>query len=49
MTPGAGPVPQIGAFDNEDFLGDYTHIFGKMKELGKWGNSISSMVILTGT
>jgi hypothetical protein len=49
MTPGAGAVPQIVAFDNEDFLGDHTHIFGNMKEIGKWGNSISSMVILTGT
>jgi Beta/Gamma crystallin len=49
MTPGAGPVPQIVAFDNEDFLGDHTHIFGNMKDLGKWGNSISSMVILAGT
>jgi len=42
-------VPQIVAFDNEDFLGDHIHIFGNMKELGKWGNSISSMVIVSGT
>jgi hypothetical protein len=41
MTQGAGPVPQIVAFDNEDFLGDHIHIFGNMKDLGKWGNSIS--------
>jgi hypothetical protein len=25
------------------------HIFGNMKDLGKWGNSISSMIILSGT
>ena len=49
VTPGAGPMPQIVAFDNEDFLGDHTHLFGHMKDLGKWGNSISSMVILSGT
>jgi hypothetical protein len=45
----SGPVPQIVAFDNEDFLGDHIHIFGPMRDLGKWGNSISSMVILSGT
>lgn len=45
----AGEMPQIVAFDNEDFLGDHIHIFGNMGELGKWGNSISSMVILSGT
>jgi hypothetical protein len=44
-----GNIPQIVAFDNEDFLGDHTHIFGNMKDLGKWGNSISSMIILSGT
>ena len=49
VTSGAGPVPQIVAFDNEEFLGDHIHIFGNMKDLGKWGNSISSMVILAGT
>ena len=48
-VPSPGPMPQIVAFDNEDFLGDHTHIFGNMKDLGKWGNSISSMVILAGT
>jgi Beta/Gamma crystallin len=47
--PGAGPGPQIIAFDNEEFLGDHIHLFGNMKDLGKWGNSISSMVILSGT
>jgi beta/gamma crystallin len=45
----AGDTPQIIAYDNEDFLGDHIHIFGNMKDLGKWGNSISSMVILSGT
>jgi hypothetical protein len=45
----SGPAPQIVAFDNEDFLGDHIHIFGPMRDLGKWGNSISSMVILSGT
>jgi hypothetical protein len=45
----SGDIPQIIAFDNENFLGDHTHIFGNMKDLGKWGNSISSMIILSGT
>jgi Beta/Gamma crystallin len=49
MMPGAGTMPQIVAFDNEDFIGDHFHIFGSMKDLGKWGNSISSLVILSGT
>jgi len=41
--------PQIIAFDNENFLGDHTHIVGNMRDLGKWGNSISSLIILSGT
>jgi Beta/Gamma crystallin len=45
----SGDMPQIVAFDNEDFLGDHVHIFGDMRDLGKWGNSISSLVILSGT
>jgi Beta/Gamma crystallin len=45
----AGDMPQIIAFDNENFLGDHTHVLGDMKDLGKWGNSISSMVIVSGT
>ena len=49
MTHGAGDMPQIVAFDNEDFLGDHMHIFGDMRDLGKWGNSISPLVILSGT
>ena len=48
-VPSPGTVPLIIAFDNEDFLGDHTHIFGNMKDLGKWGNGISSIVILSGT
>jgi hypothetical protein len=49
--PGRAPgdTPQIIAFDNEEFLGDHIHVFGNMKDLGKWGNSISSMVILAGS
>jgi hypothetical protein len=45
----SAPAAQIVAFDNEEFLGDHVHIFGNMKDLGKWSNSISSMVILSGT
>jgi hypothetical protein len=48
MMHGAGPMPQIVVFDNEDFLGDHTHLFGNMKDLGKWGNRISSLIILSG-
>jgi hypothetical protein len=48
-TRSTGDIPQIIVFDNENFLGDHTHIFGNMKDLGKWGNSISSMIILSGT
>ena len=29
-------------------MGDHIHIFGNTPDLGKWGNSISSMVILAG-
>src|SRR5262245_38112543 len=39
---------QIVAFDNEGLLGDHIHIFGNTPDLGKWNNSISSMVILSG-
>jgi hypothetical protein len=45
----SGPAPQIVAFDNEDFLGDHLHLFGTMQDLGKWGNSIASLVILSRT
>ena len=46
MPPGS--VPQIVAFDNQGLLGDHLHIFGNTTDLGKWGTSISSLVILTG-
>lgn len=36
-------------FGDEDFLGDHVHIFGNVKDLGKWGNSSSSLIILSGT
>jgi hypothetical protein len=45
----SGNTPQIIAFDNENFLGDHTHILGNVRDLGKWSNSISSMIILSGT
>jgi hypothetical protein len=47
--PSPGTMPQIVAFDNEHFLGDHIHLFGNMGDLGKWGNSISSLIILSGT
>ena len=43
-----GDIPQIVAFDNDGILGDHIHLFGHVPDLGKWGNSISSMVILAG-
>ena len=48
VTPQAGELPQIVAYDNEGLLGDHIHIFGNVTDLGKWGNSISSMVIVAG-
>ena len=48
VTPPAGEIPQIVAYDNEGLLGDHIHIFGNTTDLGKWGNSISSMVIVSG-
>jgi hypothetical protein len=48
VTPQRGDVPQIIAFDNDGLLGDHIHIFGNTPDLGKWGNSISSLVILSG-
>ena len=36
------------AYDNDGLLGDHIHIFGNVTDLGKWGNSISSMVIVAG-
>ena len=46
MPPGS--VPQIVGFDNQGLLGDHIHIFGNTTDLGKWGNSIASLVILAG-
>ena len=48
VTPPPGEIPQIVAFDKEGLLGDHIHIFGNTTDLGKWDNSISSMVILSG-
>jgi hypothetical protein len=48
VTPHAGDIPQIVAFDNDGLLGDHIHLFGDTPDLGKWGNSISSMVMLAG-
>jgi Beta/Gamma crystallin len=45
----AGEPPQIIAFDGNDFTGDHTHIVGDMRRLSKWDNSISSIIILSGT
>jgi hypothetical protein len=45
----AGEQPQIIAFDGNDFTGDHTHVVGDMRRLGKWDNSISSIIILSGT
>ena len=36
------------AYDKDGLLGDHIHIFGNTTDLGKWDNSISSMVILSG-
>ena len=48
VTPQRGDIPQIIAFDNDGLLGDHIHIFGNTPDLGKWGNSISSLVIVSG-
>jgi hypothetical protein len=48
VTPQAGEIAQIVAFDKEGLLGDHIHIFGNTTDLGKWDNKISSMVILLG-
>jgi hypothetical protein len=31
----SGDMAQIVVFDNEDFLGEHTYIFGDMRDLGK--------------
>src|SRR4030095_14525576 len=48
VTPQPGEIPQIVAFDNDGLLGAHIHIFGDTPDLGKWGNSISSMVMMAG-
>ena len=48
VVPQPGEIPQIVAYDKEGLLGDHIHIFGNTENLGKWNNSISSMVILSG-
>lgn len=48
VLPQPGELPQIVVYDNEGLLGDHIHIFGNTVDLGKWDNSISSMVILSG-
>ena len=48
VTPHPGDIPQIVAFDNDGLLGDHIHLFGDTPDLGTWGNSISSMVMLAG-
>jgi len=48
VTPQAGEIPQIVAYDKEGLLGDHIHIFGNTTDLGKWNNSMSSMVIVSG-
>jgi hypothetical protein len=44
----AGEQPQIIAFDGNDFTGDHTHFVGDTRRLGKWDNSISSIIITVG-
>jgi hypothetical protein len=45
----AGELPQIIAFEGADFSGDHTHIVGDIRRLGTWDNSISSLIVLSGT
>jgi Beta/Gamma crystallin len=45
----AGEMPQIIAFDGAELTGDHTHIMGDIRRLGKWDNSISSLIIVSGT
>jgi hypothetical protein len=44
----AGEQPQIIGFDGNDFTGDHTHFVGDMRRLGKWDNSMSSIIITVG-
>jgi hypothetical protein len=43
-----GDIPQIVVFDNDSLLRAHIYFFSNTPALGKWGNSISSMVILSG-
>ena len=45
----AGELPQIIAFAGNEFIGYHTHIVGDIRRLGKWENSISSLIIMSGT
>ncbi len=45
----AGELPQIIAFDGAELTGDHTHLVGDMRRLGKWENSLSSLIIVSGT
>jgi hypothetical protein len=45
----AGELPQIIAFDGNDLTGDHTHLVSDIGRLGKWENSISSLIILSGS
>jgi hypothetical protein len=45
----AGELPQIIAFDGAEMTGDHTHLVGDMRRLGTWDNSISSLILLSGT
>jgi hypothetical protein len=45
----AGERPQIIAFDGTELTGDHTHIVGEMRRLGTWDNSISLLIIVSGT
>jgi hypothetical protein len=47
VTPQPGEIAQIVAFDKERLLGDHIHIFGNTTDLGKWGNSISSIRLVS--
>lgn len=48
MAPPPGEIVEIVAFGAHGLLGDHIHIFGNTSDLGKWGNNISSMVIISG-
>jgi hypothetical protein len=48
VTPHAGDIPQLVAFDNDGLLGDPIPSCGDTPDLGKWGHSLSSMVMLAG-